>query len=196
MTPARRAPNELVVVGMLSLLASSGQCFTPATRSSARGCITRLSTSRARARARAQGLAAAATASGPHGNDGPRGDELDLELLDDPFAKVRLEHTSTIALVPPEHVWPRLQAARRQLRDKGLYRWPPHLNLLYPFLPPQHYREGVAALAPTLAEIEPFSITLDRLAIFGGRRRGVLWCGPSDPEELAALRHLQVRCCG
>ena len=72
-----------------------------------------------------------------------------------------------------------------------MYRWPPHFNLLYPFLPPQSFTEGVAALAPAVARLKPFNITLDHLGVFGGSRRGVLWCGPSDPEELAALRRLQ-----
>ena len=109
-----------------------------------------------------------------------------------PFAKVKLEHTSTVALVPPEDAWPTLQAARDSLRDKGLYRWPPHFNLLYPFLPPKHFEAAVATLAPALASLEPFSITLDNLSVFGGRTRGVLWCGPSDPAELQALRRLQA----
>ena len=45
------------------------------------------------------------------------------------------QHSSTVAIVPPEALWPPIQRARRALRDKGLYRWPPHINLLYPFLP-------------------------------------------------------------
>jgi len=30
---------------------------------------------------------------------------------------------------------------RYQLKDKGLYRWPPHINLLYPFVVETHIPE-------------------------------------------------------
>lgn len=37
---------------------------------------------------------------------------------------------------PPEnvHVWDVVSNMRRTLHDPGFYRWPPHVNLLYPFL--------------------------------------------------------------
>ena len=101
-----------------------------------------------------------------------------------------LVHTATIALVPPEAAWHDLQSARRQLRDKGLYRWPPHINLLYPLVPPAHFAEAVDAVAPVLRDFEPFSVTLDSLGVFGGRARGVLYVGPraDDVEKLRALQ--------
>ncbi|KAG2496511.1 hypothetical protein HYH03_005335 [Edaphochlamys debaryana] len=43
-------------------------------------------------------------------------------------------HTTTIAVVPPAHVWRSIQALRC-FRDKSFVRWPPHINLLYPFHP-------------------------------------------------------------
>ena len=101
-----------------------------------------------------------------------------------------LVHTATIALVPPEAAWHDLQSARRQLQDKGLYRWPPHVNLLYPLVPPAHFAEAVDAVAPVLRDFEPFSVTLDSLGVFGGRARGVLYVGPraDDVEKLRALQ--------
>ncbi len=43
-------------------------------------------------------------------------------------------HTSSVAVVPPAPVWRRLQALRCSA-DKSFVRWPPHINLLYPFYP-------------------------------------------------------------
>jgi len=43
----------------------------------------------------------------------------------------------TVCMVPPENserVWSKLTECRTELRDPGLFRWPPHTNLLYPFL--------------------------------------------------------------
>lgn len=48
-----------------------------------------------------------------------------------------LSHSRTICMVPPsndEKVWSAVQQIRRDLRDPGLYRWPPHANILYPFI--------------------------------------------------------------
>jgi len=44
--------------------------------------------------------------------------------------------TSALVMVPPPGQWPQLQAFRA-MHDKSFLRWPPHLNLLYPFIP-QH----------------------------------------------------------
>ena len=60
-------------------------------------------------------------------------------------------YTSTVALVPPEEAWLPIQQARESLRDKGLYRWPPHINLLYPFVPEEHFAQAADALAPAAA---------------------------------------------
>jgi hypothetical protein len=45
--------------------------------------------------------------------------------------------TLTICIVPPpsaNEVWEQITRARTQLKDPGLFRWPPHVNLLYPFI--------------------------------------------------------------
>lgn len=102
------------------------------------------------------------------------------------------QHTTTVALVPPEEAWPPFQAAREALRDKGLYRWPPHINLLYPFLPPADFTDAVALLAPAAASVQPFSITCDSLGVFGGKRNGVLYAHPSSTEEVGRLCQLQA----
>ena len=101
-------------------------------------------------------------------------------------------YTSTVALVPPEQAWLPIQQARESLRDKGLYRWPPHINLLYPFVPEEHFAQAADALAPAAAATPPFELTLDTFGVFGGRHRGVLYVCPGAREQLAALRDLQA----
>jgi len=117
------------------------------------------------------------------------------------FGHAPKAYTSTVALVPPEDAWPPLQAMRASLHDKGLYRWPPHINLLYPFLQHSFAECALNEFAPVLAQLSPFQITLDSLGIFGGRHRGVLYCHCSSEEETAKLRELQgvlqaaIPCC-
>ena len=111
------------------------------------------------------------------------------------------QHSSTVALVPPEEVWPQVQAARTALRDKGLYRWPPHMNLLYPFVEPAlvirsmqpdpRHLFAAALLASSLEALAPPVITLDALACFGGRSRGVLYACCSSDVDTEALQQMQ-----
>lgn len=124
----------------------------------------------------------------------------DRPALSPPPAK---QHTVTVCLVPPpiaEEVWTAVTKARIELRDPGLYRWPPHANLIYPFLslrsamPSMEEQEepigsdnrGGKAVDPDIVQhlrnatkhIEPFSVSLETLGTFGGNHRGVLWLYP------------------
>lgn len=123
-------------------------------------------------------------AARPH----PRGSvRLQTTLADAPK-----QHKSTVALIPPEEAWPSIQAVRYELYDKGLYRWPPHINLLYPFVHTDFFPEAIQALVHSTRACEPFELTLDSLGVFGGRARGVLYCQPSSTAQLHALRDLQA----
>ena len=104
---------------------------------------------------------------------------------------LRFVHHATVALVPPSTpadrvaVWERLQGTRATLKDRGYYRWPPHINLLYPYLDPASdvHGEVLPALAAAAATVSPFCVTLKTLGTFGGYTRGVLWL---DPEVVVA----------
>jgi hypothetical protein len=73
---------------------------------------------------------------------------------------------SALAIVPPDDMWPALQRARTEQRDAGLLRWPPHANVLYPFVPLQHFDKLGPALADALKDLPPFTVTLAKFASF------------------------------
>ncbi|KAG7350505.1 2'-5' RNA ligase superfamily-domain containing protein [Nitzschia inconspicua] len=104
-------------------------------------------------------------------------------------------HTVTVCMVPPPenvHVWETVSQLRHQLRDPGFFRWPPHVNLLYPFL--QLDREAswegkdsewtlddiVQRLEAATATVPPFHVHLNRFGTFGATNRGVLWLHPDS----------------
>ena len=99
-------------------------------------------------------------------------------------------HHYTVCMVPPEDCWDPITRVRTQLRDPGLYRWPPHVNLLYPFLDVQTDISLVLELAAVASSMDPFPVTLDRMGTFGGAHRGVLWL---HPESAGQLEELQTR---
>jgi len=133
-------------------------------------------------------------------------------------------HCMTICMVPPstaKSAWSRLTAVRKACRDPGFYRWPPHVNLLYPFLEPifniegalerasvvekkheirnQFMNEVTKHLSNAANQCMPFDVNLDSFGCFGGKSRGVLWANPkshyssmeNNANEADPLIHLQ-----
>lgn len=96
-------------------------------------------------------------------------------------------HTQTVCMVPPAlytNVWEAITKARTELRDPGLFRWPPHANILYPFydVKPKTEKEFdmdvIDKLGLAVKSIEPFEVCLDSFGTFGGSNRGVLFLYP------------------
>jgi len=119
-------------------------------------------------------------------------------------------HTLTVCMVPPpeyQDVWETICQMRRQLKDPGYYRWPPHVNLLYPFLQlgaNDDLEQAVGQLSTATRRCAPFPVTLKQFGTFGGKKRGVLWLSPdstgtsilkSDKEDIlpSPLATLQKR---
>jgi hypothetical protein len=91
---------------------------------------------------------------------------------------VKVHHT-TVALIPPDEAWPPIQQLRTQLRDKGLYRWPPHMNLLYPFVPEREFAEVVPKLQEALRGMRTRSPDL----------------AETKNERLDSMSHCRTQCC-
>lgn len=132
---------------------------------------------------------------GPPTGDSPR--ETDPIPAHDEVPKrtvvaPRKVHHVTVCMVPPpeaKYVWDTVSKMRKQLKDPGFYRWPPHANLLYPFFEFNYNKEGteealvdeiLETLHSATKQFEPFPINLSSLGTFGGKQRGVLWLSPES----------------
>ena len=110
----------------------------------------------------------------------------------DPTVSARATHTTSLCIVPPDDspAWRAVQKARLELFDAGIYRWPPHCNLIYPFAAKPRLTALDARRA--CATIKPFRVRLTAYGTFGGKSRGVLWLRPDvvggDENSLAALQ--------
>ncbi len=97
-------------------------------------------------------------------------------------------HRTALALVPPESAWGPIQDIRHR-HDRQVQRWPPHLNLLYPFRPLTDFQTITPGLTEVCAHLEPLTITLAEFRFFRhASGRCTLWLAP---EPLKPVRHLQ-----
>eukprot|EP00877_Chromochloris_zofingiensis_P006182 jgi/Chrzof1/1817/Cz10g22090.t1 len=83
----------------------------------------------------------------------------------------------------------------RCFKDKSYVRWPPHINLLYPFWEDKgDCFEAMAAQATqALAHIPPFTIMLSKFSYFNHGRSCAMWLDP-DNEQLQLLQSALVSC--
>jgi 2'-5' RNA ligase len=104
-------------------------------------------------------------------------------------------HNLAVCVVPPNisaHAWETIGQIRTQLRDPNFFRWPPHINLLYPFVEPVDDDNVIERLALACRHCPPFEIAIQSFGTFGSKNRGVLWLDPVAPE-LATLQQSIVQ---
>ena len=99
-------------------------------------------------------------------------------------------HQSALAIVPPLEVWPAIQAIRSQ-HDRHVDRWMPHINLLYGFLPEEHFLAAEGRMASALCAVPVFTVTLSDFDRFDHRSSATVWLRPrAEPE--GAIERLQA----
>jgi 2'-5' RNA ligase len=104
-------------------------------------------------------------------------------------------HQTAVAVVPPQEVWGPIQAIRER-HDRQFRRWPPHVNLLYPFYPARQFKEAHPSLVAACARITPFTVTLAEFRFFlHPSRKATFWLAPEPKEDLVRLQAaLQAAC--
>ena len=120
--------------------------------------------------------------------NGEGGESSPANLNDSETGKLRpppqKQHTLSLCMVPPPsatQVWADVTKARIELKDPGLFRWPPHANILYPFVEIKHDLEDIVVkLRNATKQCPPFRVSLNTLGTFGGKSRGVLWLYPNS----------------
>jgi 2'-5' RNA ligase len=106
---------------------------------------------------------------------------LTQETPDHSQLAVKKFHHISVCMVPPIH--DNITKARRELRDPGLFRWPPHANLLYPFVSIDSSEDVIERLEDATRSIAPFRCTLETCGTFGGTKRGVLFLHPRSYHD-------------
>ncbi|WP_106399488.1 poly(A) polymerase [Actinocorallia populi] len=91
---------------------------------------------------------------------------------------VRPTARTAVAWVPGEEVGEAVQPIRRE-RDPQVDRWPPHVNVLFGFVPESSFEDAAAGLRDAAGEVPPFTARLEGVQTFTHRQDATLWLDPA-----------------
>lgn len=101
---------------------------------------------------------------------------------------VRKTHQTAVVIIPPQAVWPPIQAIRERY-DRQVRRWMPHINLLYPFRPTTAWPALLEPMAARIQPLLPFTLRLAEIRYFRHPSgRCTLWLAPEPSDVLDALQ--------
>jgi len=102
----------------------------------------------------------------------------------------KLIYTTAIVIIPPENVWPAIQAIRRK-HDAKVRRWMPHITLVYPCLPVADFPAAQDRLETACRVIPAFEVELAEFRTFRHLRgKHTIWLAPNPESELIQLQAL------
>lgn len=110
----------------------------------------------------------------------------------DPISFAFKSHETALCLIPPRHLWSSVDRLR-SLYDKAFNAWPPHVNLIYPFVKPEALLEVTTILQDLTIDYQP-RITLEGADAFNHKHHNTIFFCPSK-NSTADITQLRDRIC-
>lgn len=99
-------------------------------------------------------------------------------------------YDTALCIVPPKHLWGSIDNLRSRY-DKAYRKWPPHVNLIYPFVQVDTLPRAVDVVQSVVEASKPFSIRLDAAGVFRHRRDNTVFLHDSNEERCQRLKNLR-----
>ncbi|KAI1811535.1 DUF455 domain-containing protein [Poronia punctata] len=101
-------------------------------------------------------------------------------------------YDTALCIIPPKHLWPRYDSLRF-LYDKAYEKWPPHINLVYPFVRVESLKSAVSLLESKLADasLAPFDVSLDGVDVFAHKHDNTIVLCDSDKRRASRIQELR-----
>ncbi|KAM7196364.1 hypothetical protein V8F20_007023 [Naviculisporaceae sp. PSN 640] len=107
--------------------------------------------------------------------------------------KLSLVYDTALCLIPPTQFWPSIDRLR-SLYDKAYEKWPPHVNLIYPFVRPEVLPAAAERIQAALSKPEQewtIPVELDTADAFIRKNDNTLFRCDGDKSQCATLNRLR-----